>query len=248
MKRVEIIVPQRKFDDIMLYLREQNALELLDVKEMIKGYGGGVTSAPTSERLYRLTTLESKINSVISALGITAVQTKPTQVEPRISDLHIDEVEKRVSEIEQQVTSATSETQSLESLISYAEQQLHRSVQEIAEIKNIDSPEGRHKLEEIVRSIFQTLRPSEMKLTGQLAELADAKSLEDAVVKDICNNIAQILATKHDEHAIAETITQTLGLKMKTTAQRQTTCLRASEQNRRSKDAPDGTPWQTWRH
>jgi len=37
MKRVEIIVPQRKFDDVMLYLREQNAIELLDVKEMIKG-------------------------------------------------------------------------------------------------------------------------------------------------------------------------------------------------------------------
>jgi len=62
MRRVEIIVPQKKFEDVMLHLRELNIIQLLDVKEMIKGYGEGVTSATVSDRLYRLTTLESKIN------------------------------------------------------------------------------------------------------------------------------------------------------------------------------------------
>ena len=215
MRRVEIIVPQRKFDDVMLYLREQNAIELLDVKEMIKGYGGGVTSTTVSDRLYRLTTLESKINSIIAALQLTLVQSKRVQVDRRISDEQIAEIEKRVTEIEQQVTTLTNESQAIESLISYAERQLHASIEEITKIENVNSPEGRHRLEEIVAGIFQTLKPSEIKVTRQLEEIVQAKALEDAVVKDISDNVAKILAKKRDEKAIADAITQTLGLKLK---------------------------------
>jgi V/A-type H+-transporting ATPase subunit I len=216
MKRVEMIVPQKKFDDVMLYLREQNSLELLDVKEMIKGYGGGVRSATVSERLYRLTTLESKINSVIAALGINSrPASKPVLVEPTISDQELADIEKRVSEIEQHVTSTTSEAQALESLIAYAERQLKLSIEEIAKIENVNSPEGRHKLEEIVSGIFQTLKPSEIKFAGPLGEIIQAKALEDAVVKDISDNVAKILASKRDETAIADAITQTLGLRLK---------------------------------
>lgn len=215
MRRVEIIVPKRKFDETMLYLRELNAIELLDVKEMIKGYGGGVASATVSDRLYRLTTLESKINSVISALGISSIHAKPVLVEPRISDEQVADVEKRVGEIEQQVTSEANEAQALESLITYAERQLKLSIEEIAKIENVNSPEGRHKLEEIVASIFQTLKPAEMKFAEPLGELVQAKALEDAVVKDISNNVSKIMAEKRDETAIADAITQTLGLKLK---------------------------------
>lgn len=215
MKRVEIIVPQRKFDDVMLYLREQNTIELLDVKEMIKGYGGGVTATTVSDRLYRLTTLESKINSIIAALQLTSLQSKQVQVDRRISDEQMAEIEKRVTEIEQQVTTLTNESQAIESLIAYAERQLHASIEEITKIENVDSPEGRHRLEEIVAGIFQTLKPSEIKITGQLEEIVQAKALEDAVVKDISDNVAKILTKKRDEKAIADTITQTLGLKLK---------------------------------
>jgi V/A-type H+-transporting ATPase subunit I len=215
MRRVEIIAPQKRFDDVMLYLREQNAIELLDVKEMIKGYGGGVTPTTVSDRLYRLTTLESKINSVISALGINSLQAKPVLVDPRIPDQQIEEIEKRVTEIEQHVTSASNEAQALEALVSYAEHQLEQSIEEIAKIENVNSPEGRHKLEEIVSTIFQTLEPAEIKFAEPLSELIQAKAMEDAVVKDISNNVASILSTKRDESAIADAITQTLGLKLK---------------------------------
>jgi V/A-type H+-transporting ATPase subunit I len=216
MRRVEIIVPQRKFDDVMLYLREQNVIELLDVKEMIKGYGGGVTSATVSDRLYRLTTIESKINSIIAVLQLTPPpRAKQVFVEARISDEQLAEVEKRVTEIEPQITTLTNESQALESLIAYAERQLRVSIEEIANLENVDSPEGRHKLEEIVAGIFQTLKPSEIKFAGPLGEIIQAKALEDAVVKDISDNVAKILTTKRDETAIADAITQTLGLKMK---------------------------------
>ncbi len=215
MRRVEIIAPQRKFDDVMLYLREQNVIELLDVKEMIKGYGGGVTSATVSDRLYRLTTLESKINSIIAVLQLTSPQAKQVFVEPRISDEQLPEVEKRVAEIEPRVTTLTNESQALDSLIAYAERQLRASIEEITKIENVNSPEGRHKLEAIVAGIFQTLKPSEIKFAGPLGEIIQAKAMEDAVVKDISDNVAKILATKRDETAIADAITQTLGLKLK---------------------------------
>ena len=216
MRRVEIIVPKRNFEDVMLYLREQNAIELLDVKEMIKGYGGGVTPNSVSDRLYRLTTLESKISSVITALGISVTRAKPVPVERRVSDEQLTDVERKVSDLEQQVTTLTNEAQSLEALITYAERQLKQSIEEITKIDNVNSPEGRHKLEEIVATIFQTLKPTELKVAGPLEDATQAKAMEDAIVKDISDNVAQIMASKRDPAAIADTITSTLGLKLKT--------------------------------
>ena len=215
MRRVEIIVPQKKFEDVMLYLRELHTIELLDVKEMIKGYGEGVKSATVSDRLYKLTTLDSKINSVISALGVFSIQAKPVSVDARMTDQQIEDAERKIAEIEQKVTSTTNEKQTLQSLINYAERQLKLSIEEIAKIENVNSPEGRHKLEEIVSGIFQTLKPAEIKFSGPLSELIEQKRLEDAVVSDITENVAKILSTKRDESAIADVVTQTLDLKMK---------------------------------
>ena len=214
-RRVEIIVPKRNFEEVMLYLREQNSVELLDVKEMIKGYGGGVVPTPISDRLYRLTTLESKINSVITALGITGTRTKPVSVEARTSDQHLDEVEKKVSELEQQVTSLTNEAQSLQTLVTYAERQLAVGIEEIMKIENVNTPEGRTKLQDIVTSIFQILKPPELKLAEPLEGVVEEKAAEEAVVKDISDKVAALLPSKRDRTAIADAITTSLGLKLR---------------------------------
>jgi vacuolar-type H+-ATPase subunit I/STV1 len=215
MKRVEIIVPKRNFEDVMLYLREQNSIELLDVKEMIKGYGGGVTPTLLSDRLYRLTTLESKINSIIAALKIDSTRAKPVLVEPRISDQHLEEVEKKVFDSEQQVTSLTNEDQTLQTLINYAERQMAVSIEEIIKIDNVNTPEGRTKLEDAVSSIFQTLKPPEIKLTSSLEGIVQNETVEDAIVSEISDNVANLLTAKRDKTAIAEAITTSLGLKLK---------------------------------
>ena len=215
MRRVEIIVPKRNFEDVMLYLREQNSIELLDVKEMIKGYGGGVAPTPISDRLYRLTTLESKINSVITTLGIAGARTKPVSVEARITDQHLDEVEKKVSELEQRVSSLTNDAQSLQTLINYAERQLALGIEDIMKIENVNTPEGRTKLEDIVTGIFQVLKPPELKLAAPLEGVLEEKAAEDAIVKDISDRVATLLSGKRDKTAIAEAITTSLGLKLK---------------------------------
>ena len=216
MRRVEVIVPKRKFEEVMLYLRELGIIELLDVKEMIKGYGEGVSPTTVSDRLYRLTTLESKINSVITALKLLSIPSlQPTIVDARMSNEQIAESERKINEIEQKVTSSTNEAEALKSLINYAERQLKLSIEEIAKIENVNSPEGRNKLEEIVSGIFQTLKPSELKFAGPLSDLIEQKGLEDAVVNDITDNVAKLLSAKRDESAIADAVTQTLGLKIK---------------------------------
>jgi len=237
MKRVEIIVPKRKFEDTMLYLRELNIIELLDVKEMIKGYGEGVSSASVSDRLYRLTTLESKINSVTAALGIISLPTKDkTPVDARISDETLSEIEKRVSQIEQQVTSITNEKQSLESTVNYAERQLRLNIEEILKIEVIDSPEGRNKLEEIVADIYQSLKPTELKTTGPISDIVQAKSIEKAIVNDICEEVTKILSAKGDQAAVANVISQTLGLKLKSLAKSNRITYQNSSRIQEAKD------------
>jgi V/A-type H+-transporting ATPase subunit I len=220
MRRVEIIVPKRNFEDVMLYLREQNSIELLDVKEMIKGYGGGVVPTPISDRLYRLSTLESKINSVITALGITGAQAKPVSVEARVTDQHLDEVEKKVSELEREVTSLTNEAQSLQTLINYAERQLALGIDEIIKIENVNTPEGRTRLEDIVTGIFQTLKPPELKLARPLEGVVEEKAAEEAIVNDISDKVADLLSGKRDRTAIADAITTSLGLKLKSASRK----------------------------
>jgi len=237
MKRVEIIVPKRKFEDTMLYLRELNIIELLDVKEMIKGYGEGVSSASVSDRLYRLTTLESKIISVTAALGIISLPTKDkTPVDARISDETLSEIEKRVSQIEQQVTSITNEKQSLESTVNYAERQLRLNIEEILKIEVIDSPEGRNKLEEIVADIYQSLKPTELKTTGPISDIVQTKSIEKAIVNDICEEVTKILSAKGDQAAVANVISQTLGLKLKSLAKSNRITYQNSSRIQEAKD------------
>jgi len=215
MRRVEIIVPKRNFEDVMLYLREQNSIELLDVKEMIKGYGGGVLPTQISDRLYRLTTLESKINSVIAGLGISGARTKPVPVDPRLSDQHLEEVERKVSELEQRVTSLTNEAQSLQALITYAERELALGIDQIMKIDDVNTPEGRTRLEENVAGIFQTLKPPELKVTSALEGVVQGKTVEDTIIKDISDKVASLLSAKRGRAEIAETITTSLGLKLK---------------------------------
>ena len=237
MKRVEIIVPKRKFEDAMLYLRELNIIELLDVKEMIKGYGEGVSSATVSDRLYRLTTLESKINSVTAALGIISLPAKEKiPVDARISDETLGQIEKRVAEIEQQVTSIINEKQSLESTVNYAERQLRLNIEEIMKIEIIDSPEGRNKLEDIVTSIYQSLKPSELKITEPVSDIVQAKAIENAVVKDMSDEVARILSAKGDQAAIANAITETLDLKLKSLARSNRLSYQSSSRIEEAKD------------
>ena len=72
MRRVEIIVHKDYYELVMRHLREARILELIDVKDMLKGYGGSVSPCPTSDRLYRLVTIGSKIISLSNNLQVSS--------------------------------------------------------------------------------------------------------------------------------------------------------------------------------
>jgi len=52
-------------------------------------------------------------------------------------------------------------------------------------------------------------------VAGPLAQVIQQKAVEDAIVKDISNQVAKILESKHAQTAVAETITQSLGLRLR---------------------------------
>lgn len=161
MKRVEIIVHKDHYDTVMRYLREARVLELLDVKDMIKGYDGAVSPCPTSERLYRLVTLGSKIGNLTNTLQLGSSTAGPVQVSGSLAQDQIRDIEGRVSSLEAELTALSSEIQAAEKITQFADTGLGVSIKEIMKITDINAPEGRHRLEEIVSRILDTLAPPE---------------------------------------------------------------------------------------
>ncbi|HXZ98009.1 MAG TPA: hypothetical protein VED24_01435, partial [Candidatus Acidoferrum sp.] len=130
MKRVEIIVHRDYFDPVMRYLRDARLVELLDVKSMLKGYGGAVSPCGTSERLYRLVAVGSKI-AALTALMPGASEIKPAQVSESLTDEQIREIENRISALEQETSALSSEMQGCEKVTQFADADLGKSVREM---------------------------------------------------------------------------------------------------------------------
>src|SRR4030042_2172702 len=117
MKRVEIIVHKDHYESVMRHLREARVVELLDVKDMIKGYDGAVSPCPTSDRLYRLVTLSSKIGNLSNALQPEPTNNKPVQVSGSLSEDQIQGLENRVSSLETELSAISSELEPAEKIV-----------------------------------------------------------------------------------------------------------------------------------
>lgn len=168
MKRIEIIVHRDYFDSVMRYLRDARLIELLDVKDMLKGYKGAVSPCATSERLYRLATINSKIAN-LNALVAVVGDVKPAHVGESLSDEQIREIESRASALEQELNAISSLAQACDKVAGFADHDLGANVREMLKINDINSPEGRHRLEEIMFRISDSLRPPELQQAVRLA-------------------------------------------------------------------------------
>jgi len=212
MKRIEIIVHKDYYDSVMRYLREARVLELLDVKEMMRGYEGAVSPCPTSERLYELVSIGSKITSLINALHVGTAQLKPVQVTRSLSEETISKIEERLASIERDVTALTSETQVYEKIVEFADSGLSLSVKEIMKISDPNAPEGRHRLEEIIFRIFDALAPAQAEQPTVPAETAQRKDIIESVRRAIADQLAQLLASGKGERTIIEALSDNLDL------------------------------------
>ena len=212
MKRVEIIVHKDHYDSVMRYLREAGVLELLDVKDMIKGYEGAVSPCPTSERLYRLVTLSSKIVNLINALQVGSGTAEPVQVTGSLSEDQLRDIESHVSRLEADLTAISSKIQVTEKVTEFADKSLGASVKEMAMISDVNAPEGRHRLEEIMFRVFDTLPPPGIEEAVALGQTIERKDVGESVRRAITEQVAQPLAHRRGEAAVVETLSQALAL------------------------------------
>ncbi|MGA2238822.1 MAG: V-type ATPase 116kDa subunit family protein [Candidatus Bathyarchaeia archaeon] len=214
MKRVEIIVHKDHYDPVMRYLREARVLELLDVKDMIKGYDGAVSPCPTSERLYRLVTLGSKIGNLTNTLQLGSSTAGPVQVSGSLAEDQIRDIEGRVSSLEAELTALSSEIQAAEKITQFADTGLGVSIKEIMKITDINAPEGGHRLEEIVSRILDTLAPPEIEQAIALGQTIDRKDVGSSIRRAITEQVAHAVTAHQGEAAVIKTLSQALALKI----------------------------------
>jgi vacuolar-type H+-ATPase subunit I/STV1 len=214
MKRVEIIVHKDHYDPVMRHLREARVLELLDVKDMIKGYDGAVSPCPTSERLYRLVTLGSKIGNLTNTLQLGSSTAGPVQVSGSLAEDQIRDIEGLVSSLEAELTALSSEIQAAEKITQFADTGLGLSIKEIMKIADINAPEGRHRLEEIVSRILDTLAPPEIEQAIALGQTIDRKDVSSSIRRAITEQVAHAVTAHQGEAAVIKTLSQALALKI----------------------------------
>ena len=214
MKRVELIVHKDHYDPVMRYLREARVLELLDVKDMIKGYDGAVSPCPTSERLYRLVTLGSKIGNLTNTLQLGSSTAGPVQVSGSLAEDQIRDIEGRVSSLEAELTALSSEIQAAEKITQFADTGLGVSIKEIMKISDINAPEGRHRLEEIVSRILDTLAPPEIEQAVALGQTINRKDVGSSIRRAITEQVAHAVTAHQGEAAVVKTVSQALALKI----------------------------------
>jgi len=212
MKRVEIIVHKDHFDSVVAYLREARVLELLDVKDMLKGYRGAVTPCPTSERLYRLTTVGSKIASLSNLLVTTSEKVEPVPAAGSLSEEEIHNVENRVSSLEAEVSALSAEIQTCEKITQFADKELAASIAEMMKMDDVNSPEGRNRLEEIVARVVDALPPQEMEQAKRLGDAIQRSDIAESIKQAITDQVAEALADHESE--VIQTVSQSLGLQI----------------------------------
>lgn len=214
MKRVEIIVHKDHYDPVMRYLREARVLELLDVKDMIRGYDGAVSPCPTSERLYRLVTVGSRIGNLTNTLQLGSSTAGPVQVSGSLAEDQIRDIEGRVSSLEAELTALSSEIQAAEKITQFADTGLGVSIKEIMKITDINAPEGRHRLEEIVSRILDTLAPPEIEQAVALGQTINRKDVGSSIRRAITEQVAHAVVAHQGEAAVIKTLSQALALKI----------------------------------
>lgn len=212
MKRIEIIVHKDHYDAVMRYLREARVMELLDVKDMLKGYAGPVSSCPTSERLFRLVALSSKMANLSNMLQVSSGPREPAQVGGSLSAEALADIESQVSALEKEVAALSSDIQACEKITQFADTGLGASIRDIMKISDLNAPEGRHTLEEVVLRIIDALPPEQMGQSEISGDMIREKREAESVRRVMSDQIVQLLSTGKGDMEVVDALNRTLGL------------------------------------
>ncbi len=216
MRRIEILVPKDSFDATLQYLRESRFIELIDVKEFLRSYEGAINPNQVSDRLYRLVSLSTKISNLLQTLKAPPpAHARPVPVRPELSDDDLRKIETQVSALDSQVSTAIEELQSLEKLVDFAEVGLRKSAEELSEIEDAETPEGRKRLEEILDQIFEALSPPELEEARRLSADIKERSIEEAIKAAVVEELSKVLRSNKDEIALLGALDEAFNLKLK---------------------------------
>ena len=80
-------------------------------------------------------------------------------------------------------------------------------------ITDVNAPEGRHILEEIMSRILEALPPPQIEQAITLGQTIQRKDVGSSIRRAMTEQIAQALAARRGEAAVIETLSQTLALK-----------------------------------
>ncbi|MFX0088514.1 MAG: V-type ATP synthase subunit I [Promethearchaeota archaeon] len=120
MKKFNLIIAQGYADDVIRTLGELGVAHFVDVREKLEDYEGLVEIVEPSDKYFRLSTLSSRIDTLVDQLHIP-VTLRPTpktliSVERELSEKSLEKFEMKVKEIEERSSGTVSRLGELESI------------------------------------------------------------------------------------------------------------------------------------
>lgn len=103
MERVRIYIYEDYVDEILYQLGLLETIHLVDIRESLKEFKGQLRLVEPSERLFRISSIASRINSICNALRVTKVVKEEGKVTPRVSDELLPQIDEKTVAIETEV-------------------------------------------------------------------------------------------------------------------------------------------------
>ncbi|RLG51950.1 MAG: hypothetical protein DRN96_03980 [Thermoproteota archaeon] len=165
MLRVRGYIPVECVDRFLAAVGEQKLIELKDMRGRIgRKLEGKVKPIEPTEKLFRLSALSSRIDSLATSLGIS-LEAAAEEIEGKTSPEAVDEAEKYVSELEAKVSSIQSRIADLEREAEEEEKALEEKKGLEEELKSI-AEESKAKLIEYKRVVesFRVIEEAKTKM------------------------------------------------------------------------------------
>jgi V/A-type H+-transporting ATPase subunit I len=144
----------------------------------------------------------------------SAREIEPVQVGESLADEQIREIDDRISALEQETSALSSEMEVCEKVTLFADTDLGASVRDMQRIGDVNSPEGRHALEEIMSRVFDSLRSPELEQVETLGDSIERKDVAGSIRRVVSDQVADALVARKGEGAVIKVLSQALDLKI----------------------------------
>ena len=103
MERVRIYIYEDYVDEVLYQLGLLETIHFVDIRESLKEFKGQLQLVEPSERLFRISSIASRINTLCNTLRVTKVVKEEVKETPRISDELLSQIDRKAAAIETEV-------------------------------------------------------------------------------------------------------------------------------------------------